>query len=234
MKVLNLKEKTPKIAKVAKVVGDKIMRVDLFDGSKRGEVIARRVLFLITLFLALWILLDLLVDKGYLKTNGQREVRVATEVLAKEPVVALEQTEQPKVDNQTTGETEAPQKAPQPLKGNVEDFVASYGGRYDAQYLASLRQYCDEDTVKLVVAISVAETSMGKNTNRKTNWYGYFYKGNRSYDPSQDEMSKVICNGISKYYSDVATNYAKAKRYTGNDNTNTWMGNVQSALKQMQ
>ena len=46
-------------------------------------------------------------------------------------------------------------------------------------------------------------------------------------------MSRVICNGIGKYYSDVATNYDRAYAYTGGDNTKTWKGNVNEALSEM-
>lgn len=233
MKVINIKNKTPMVKKVAKKVYESVMRIDLIDGQKRGESIARRIILLLLLVLSLYILIDLLVDNGVLKTNNQRKVDSLVQIAPVSPVIALEQTEVAGVDNQPKTEVVVLVDTPQPPKNSVEQFVANYGGKYTPEYLASLRQYCDEDTLKLVVAISVAETSMGKNTNRKTNWYGYFYKGNRSYDPSQDEMSRVICNGISKYYSDVDTNYEKAKRYTGGDSVSTWMGNVQKALEQM-
>jgi len=148
-------------------------------------------------------------------------------------VIALERTEGSKVDNQTTEDIQKVKTTLQPL-GKIEKYILSYGGRYDSEYLASLRKYCSEDTLKLVIAISVAETGMGKaRMDRNTNWYGYFYKGDRQYDPDVDTMSKVICNGIGKYYSDVATNYEKAKRYTGGDDTTTWMANVNKALEGM-
>jgi hypothetical protein len=238
MKTINIKQKTPKILKalgsVSKKVSGAVMGVDLIDGQKRGESIARRILVLITLLLALWVLVDMLVDNGVIKTNNQRRVDSMVEIPSPGPVIALEATEQVEVAHQTTGDIPVVLGVLQPLtQGGVESYVKSYGGRYTPEYLATLRKYCDEDTLKLVVAISVAETSMGKNTSRSTNWYGYFYKGNRGYDPDMETMSQVICNGISKYYSDVDTNYEKAKRYTGNDNTNTWMGNVQKALEQM-
>lgn len=115
----------------------------------------------------------------------------------------------------------------------VKEYIDSYGGRINDEYLSSLRSYCNEDTLKLVIAISVAETSMGKSTNNKSNFYGYFYGGNRRYDPNYDEMSMVICRGIGKYYSDVATNRSKAVKYTGNDNVDMWMKNVGNALSKM-
>jgi len=230
MKVINLKEKTSRLRN--KVVGS-VMGVDLFDGQKRGEVIARRVLILVLLILAIYVLLDLLVDKGWITTNEQRQVQATTQTITQAPVVPLEIREVSPVAQQTTPQKQEVLKAPQPLTDNIEKYIARYGGEYDTSYIKHLRNYCDIPTLKLVVAISVAETGMGKTTDRNTNYFGYFYNGNRSYDPSQEEMAKVICRGIGKYYSDVATNYEKAKRYTGNDHTTTWMGNVQKALLEM-
>ena len=237
MKTITIKQTTPKILKFLKTTANrvysKVMKFDLIDGQKRSESIARRLAILLLLFLSLCILIDLLVDNGVLKTNSQREQESAIGLDIPSPslVVAQEGTEQVGVGNQTT------ENIPTVLgvsQGLVDKYVKSYGGRFTPEYLATLRKYCDEKTLELVVAISVAETGMGTaRQDRKTNWYGYFYKGDRKYDPDMETMSRVICNGISKYYSDVNVNYAKAKRYTGNDNTTTWMSNVNEALEQM-
>ena len=237
MRIINIKQKTPRIVKfmqnIFRKIYNEVMRIDLIDGSKRGESIARRILILITLLLALWVLIDMLVDNGVLKTNSQARVDLIAEIPSPSPVIALEQTEGSKVDNQTTEDIQKVKTPLQPL-GKIEEYIIAYGGRYDSEYLASLRNYCDEDTLKLVIAISVAETGMGKaRMDRNTNWYGYFYNGDRQYDPDVDTMSRVICNGIGKYYSDVATNYDRAYAYTGGDNTKTWMGNVNEALSEM-
>jgi len=88
MKTINIKQKTPRvvkifrkffnkvwkfISKIAKKGYSRIMKFDLIDGQKRSESIARRVMILLLLVLSLYILLDLLVDNGVLKTNTQRE-----------------------------------------------------------------------------------------------------------------------------------------------------------------
>lgn len=254
MKTINIKQKTPRvvkifrkffnkvwkfISKIAKKGYNRIMKFDLIDGQKRSESIARRVMILLLLVLSLYILLDLLVDNGVLKTNTQREQESnytsTMNILPSSPVIAQEQTEQVGVGNQTTENIPGVLGVSQPLtQGKVESYVKSYGGRFTPEYLASLRKYCSEDTLRLVVAISVAETSMGKaRMDLKTNWWGYHYGGNKRYDPDMETMSKVICNGVSKYYYDVATNYDRAFTYTGGDDTNTWMGNVNEALEQM-
>lgn len=226
MKTINIKSRVNKI-------GKKIMSIDLIDGQGRGVSIIRRLIILLLLLFSVYVLIDLLIHKGFLTTNEQRQLRQATQQPLPSPVIALEQTEGSKVDNQTTEDIQKVKTTLQPL-GKIEKYILSYGGRYDSEYLASLRKYCSEDTLKLVIAISVAETGMGKaRMDKNTNWYGYFYGGDRQYDPDMETMSRVICNGISKYYSDVATNYDRAFTYTGGDNTKTWMGNVNEALSEM-
>lgn len=241
MKIINIKQKTPKILKVIKTTSSKvykkIMKFDLIDGQKRSESIARRLAILLLLFLSLYILIDLLVDNGVLKTNTQREQEsaIGLDISSPSPVLAQEGTEQVGVGTKTTENIPTVLEESEPLTGSsIENYIKSYGGRFTPQYLESLRKYCSEDTLRLVVAISVAETSMGKaRMDLKTNWWGYHYGGDKRYDPDMETMSKVICNGVSKYYYDVATNYDRAFTYTGGDDTNTWMGNVNEALEQM-
>lgn len=227
------KSRVNKIDKWFKSIGKKIMSIDLIDGQGRGVSIIRRLIILLLLLFSVYVLIDLLIHKGFLTTNEQRQLNQAIQQPLPSPVIALEQTEGSKVDNQTTEDIQKVKTTLQPL-GKIEKYIIAYGGRYDSEYLASLRNYCDEDTLKLVIAISVAETGMGKaRMDKNTNWYGYFYGGDRQYDPDMETMSRVICNGISKYYSDVATNYDRAFTYTGGDNTKTWMGNVNEALSEM-
>lgn len=227
------KSRVNKIDKWFKSIGKKIMSIDLIDGQGRGVSIIRRLIILLLLLFSLYVLIDLLIHKGFLTTNEQRQLNQAIQQPLPSPVIALEQTEDTKVGNQATEDIEKVKTPLQPL-GKIEEYIIAYGGRYDSEYLASLRKYCSEDTLKLVIAISVAETGMGKaRMDRNTNWYGYFYGGDRQYDPDMETMSRVICNGISKYYSDVATNYDRAFTYTGGDNTKTWMGNVNEALSEM-
>ena len=233
MKTINIKSRVNKIDKWFKSIGKKIMSIDLIDGQGRGVSIIRRLIILLLLLFSVYVLIDLLIHKGFLTTNEQRQLNQAIQQPLPSPVIALEQTEDTKVGNQTTEDIQKVKTPLQPL-GKIEEYIIAYGGRYDSEYLASLRKYCSEDTLKLVIAIIVAETGMGKaRMDKNTNWYGYFYGGDRQYDPDMETMSRVICNGISKYYSDVATNYDRAFTYTGGDNTKTWMGNVNEALSEM-
>lgn len=209
----------------------KSLNVNLLDGQRKGEVVFRRVFILLVGALLVYLLL--------LAFVGRKDQNV-------EVVDAKETTEYKDgdiVNGQVVDIDENGKvwyiydyKEPETKKANtdkVAKYIKSYKGEISDKYLKTLREYCDEDTLKLVVAISVAETSMGKNTNNDTNFFGYFYGGDRQYDPSMKEMSRVICNGIGKYYSDVATNVKSAQRYTGGDNVKTWMKNVNIALGKM-
>lgn len=183
----------------------KAMRFDIFDGKSRAERVSRRVIFLL-----LVLVIGMLSGHLYKAQQELKEPRTTIILVPEEQ----ETEELVEVDK-------------------IKQYIDSYGGRINDEYLATLRNYCDEETLKLVVAISVAETNMGNSTLRHSNFYGYFYGGNRNYDPDYTEMSEVICRGISKYYSDVASNRAKAVRYTGGDNVDMWIANVNKALSNM-
>lgn len=183
----------------------KVQRFDIFDGKSRAERVSRRVIFLL-----LVLVIGMLSGHLYKAQQELKEPRTTIIVVPEEQ----ETEELVEVDK-------------------IKQYIDSYGGRINDEYLATLRNYCDEETLKLVIAISVAETNMGKSTIRHSNFYGYFYGGNRNYDPNYAEMSEVICRGISKYYFDVASNRAKAVRYTGGDNVDMWIANVNKALSNM-
>lgn len=203
----------------------KFKGIDILDGRKRTEKILRRLLILLLVVLVLVLSFLLLKSKNVknICENEKVEEVVETENIEtdkKEVTVAVADIEEIVVQ--------------EVKRDRVKEYIVSYGGRINDEYLNTLRKYCDEDTLKLVVAISVAETNMGKATDNHSNFYGYFYKGNRGYDPSYEEMSKVICNGISKYYSDVATNRSRAVKYTNNDNVDRWIKTVNGALSKME
>lgn len=203
----------------------KFKGIDILDGRKRTEKILRRLLILLLVVLVLVLFFLLLKSKNVKNTCENEKV---------EEVVETENIETDKKEV-TVAVADIEEIVVQEVKRDrVKEYIVSYGGRINDEYLNTLRKYCDEDTLKLVVAISVAETNMGKATDNHSNFYGYFYKGNRGYDPSYEEMSKVICNGISKYYSDVATNRSRAVKYTNNDNVDRWIKTVNGALSKME
>lgn len=195
----------------------RIKRIDVLDGRKRAERVLRRLLILLLIVLVLVL--------SFLLLRKEKE----------QPVCENTYQEVIEIDRKEVAVVDIEEAVIQEVKRDkVREYIMSYGGRINDEYLATLRKYCNEDTLKLVVAISVAETNMGKATDNHSNFYGYFYKGNRNYDPSYEEMSKVICRGISKYYPDVAVSRSSAVKYTGNDNVDMWIRNVDNALSKMQ
>lgn len=116
---------------------------------------------------------------------------------------------------------------------DVLNFVRSYGGMYDREYLQDLTRFCgDTKELRIVIAISVAETGMGKAVNKRSNFYGWYKNGDVNYDPERSEMAKEICEGIKTWYSDIDSYYI-ADVYTGGDRTSTWYSNFSWALSQM-
>lgn len=116
----------------------------------------------------------------------------------------------------------------------IESFVFDvYKGKYTQEYFDLLVDNCSEEALRTVIAISVAETSMGKNTNRQSNFYGWFAGGNRQYDPDIETMSEVICKGIEDNYLGIGTSRSKVVRYVGSYST-AWLNNYNWAYKKME
>ncbi len=120
----------------------------------------------------------------------------------------------------------------EPVKVQFTDIYR--GSRIDNEYYSLLKENCTtEEGLKLVIAISVAESGMGRDLpHRHSNFWGWFKNGDRNYDPSREEMAEVICKGIESYYMGVNTNYDMAMRYVGYD-PSSWLNRVNWALGQM-
>jgi hypothetical protein len=98
----------------------------------------------------------------------------------------------------------------------IKEFTKSYrGSRIDDEYFALLDKYCSDEALKTVVAISVAESGMGRDVNRESNFFGWFKNGNENYDPDKGTMAKEICNGIEKSYLGIGNDMGKVKDYVG-------------------
>lgn len=116
----------------------------------------------------------------------------------------------------------------------IKAFTQSYrGSRIDDKYFALLDEYCSDEVLRTVVAISVAETGMGRDASRQSNFYGWFKGGNKNYDPDQETMAKEICEGIEKNYLNIGNDMAKAKKYVGYV-SNDWLRNFRWAYAQME
>ncbi len=226
MRILNIKSKDLKFWK----------RWNLLDGQKRGEIIFRRVFFLLAMSMLLYLLLLTLVGR-----KDQKEVTIKQEpekVIAKE-VEVEEKVEWVAGDRVTTKADGSVEVVPaenfmdSPVQA-IKKFTETYSGsRIDKEYFALLDEYCSDEALRTVVAISVAESSMGRNTSRKSNFFGWFKGGNRNYDPDQETMAKEICNGVEKNYLNIGNDMAEAKKYVGYV-SNDWLRNFRWAYAQME
>lgn len=237
MKTINIKQKTPKVVKaikgVTKKVGSKVMGIDLIDGQKRGESIARRLFLLLVIALFIYfLLLTFIGKKEEIQVQVPKEEAYAKEVV---PDV-VENINGDVVTTKVNGEVSiVPAEVFMESSSiAVKRFTQSYrGSRIDDKYFALLDKYCSDEVLKTVVAISVAETGMGRDVKRQSNFFGWFKGGNRNYDPDQETMAKDICNGVEKNYIGIGSDKAKAKKYVGYI-SNAWLENYRWAYAQME
>jgi hypothetical protein len=214
-------------------------QIDLLDGQKRGEIVFRRVFFILVMFAIVALLGMLLIEKEpyeeYIKeveevdareegVDGVGNVVKEGDIINGQEVVVE--------DGKASYVVEYDPMSEQAKV--VKSFIFDvYKGRYSEEYFELLRENCSDEGLKTVVALSVAESSMGKNTSKKSNWYGWFKGGNRNYDPDVEEMAKEICTGIEKSYLGIGTDMSKVRRYVGYV-SNTWLNNYRWAYAQME
>ena len=232
------------VSKMKKLLRDalgrfKSVKINLLDGQKRGEIIFRRAFFILVMFTIVALLGMLLIEKEpyeeYIKEVQEVDAREegvdgvgnvvkegdivnGQEVVVEDGKAAYIVDYQPKSDQ---------------VK-QIESFVFdTYKGAYTREYFDLLVSNCSDEGLRTVIALSVAESSMGKNTNKNSNWYGWFKGGNRNYDPSIEEMAKEICTGVEKSYIGITTDMNKARTYVGYV-SDSWLNNIKWAYGQME
>lgn len=214
------------------------LKINLLDGQRRGEVVFRRVFLLVVLYIIVMLVLKLVTTKP--EEQMEIEEVEAVERIVWEGDQKVRYTadgEKRYVYQDYVPKPEEEEVVEVPGKGIVDDsvrqYIKSYGGKIDDGYLSLLREYCSEDTLKVVVAISVAETSMGKNTDKQSNYFGWRKGGDINYDPTASEMAQEICRGVQKSYMTIGYNRAVTEAYTGGDRVDIWTSNFRSAFESM-
>ncbi len=218
----------------------KSLKINLLDGQRRGEVVFRRVFVLLVGALIIYLLLLAFVGK---KDQNVPEVNAEEEKTQEwEGDQKIEYDDNGKkwyiheeYDNYTPPvEEEVPEVAGKGvIDDSVRQYIKSYGGKIDDGYLSLLREHCSEEALKVVVAISVAETSMGKNTTKQSNYFGWHKGGDVNYDPGVPEMAREICEGVERSYLTIGENESLRMAYTGGDRTGTWTRNFSLAYQSM-
>lgn len=227
MKILNIKSNKFKTF---------LKSINLLDGQRRGEVMFRRMFFLIAMGMLIYLLLLTFVGR---KDEATVSIDTTPEKVQAKEVVVEEKEEWVDGDKVTTKADGTVEVIPAEVfmessTTAVKRFTQSYkGSRIDDKYFSLLDKYCSDEALRVVVAISVAETGMGRDVKRQSNFYGWFKGGNRNYDPSQEVMAKEICRGVQKSYIGIGSNNAKAKKYVGYV-SNDWLYNYRWAYAQME
>lgn len=215
------------------------MKVNLLDGQKRGEIVFRRVFLLIVLYVIVMLVLKLVTNKPQERVEI-KEVEAVERVVweGDQKIRYTEDGEKRYIYQDYVPKPEEVEEIVEvPGKGIVDDsvrkYIKSYGGKIDDGYLSLLREHCSEEALKVVVAISVAETSMGKNTTKQSNYFGWHKRGDVNYDPGVPEMAREICEGVERSYLTIGENESLRMAYTGGDRTGTWTRNFSLAYQSM-
>ena len=212
MKTIKIKKKTSKIQKATKKfltkIYKKIKSVDLLDGQRRGEIIFRRVFFLIAMAMLIYLFLLMVVGKKEdidveevkaqeiviedkiewidgnrvtTKADGSIEIVPAEVFMSKEE---LEKLNEDKLKAQKIELFFRVNRGNAPLADYAEKFV-EVANKYGLDY-------------RLLPAIATVESSGGKNNFRKYNAWGW---GNKSFG-SFEEGIEVVGKGLKNNYID--------------------------------
>lgn len=125
-----------------------------------------------------------------------------------------------------------------PTKKGIYRFIKAYGGsRITTKYADQLFESCggDVQAVSKVIGIALAETGLGRDTKKTTNFYGWYPNGNRNYDPSLETMANTMCKAVGKSgaYYNIGANKSVTTKYTGADGTAKWIERFNWAIKRM-
>ncbi len=212
MKTINTKKKSSKIQKaIKKLVTDvhkKVRSVDLLDGQRRGEIIFRRVFFLMAM--AMFIYLFLLIVVGKKEDIDVEEVK-AQEILIEDKV---EWVDGNRVTTKADGSVEiVPAEvfmSKEQLDKLNEDklkaqkielfFRVNRGSAPLAEYAQKFVEVANKYGLdyRLLPAIATVESGGGKSNFRSYNAWGW---GNKSFS-SFEEGIEVVGRGLKTGYID--------------------------------
>jgi len=209
MKIINIKQKIQKaIKKFITKIYKKIKSVDLLDGQRRGEIIFRRVFFLIVMAMLIYLFLLIVVgkkedidveevkaqeivvedkvewvngDRVTTKADGSMEIVPAEVFMSKEE---LEKLNEDKLKAQKIELFFRVNRNNAPLADYAEKFV-EVANKYDLDY-------------RLLPAIATVESSGGKSNFRSYNAWGWGSKGFSSFE----EGIEVVGRGLKTGYID--------------------------------
>ena len=209
MKIINIKQKIQKaIKKFITKIYKKIKSVDLLDGQRRGEIIFRRVFFLIAMAMFIYLLLlvfvgkkedidveevkaqEILIEDKVEWVDGNRVTTKADgsiEIVPAEVFMSKEQLDKLNEDKLKAQKIELffrVNRNNAPLSEYAEKFV-EVANKYNLDY-------------RLLPAIATVESSGGKNNFRKYNAWGWGSRGFSSFE----EGIEIVGKGLKTGYID--------------------------------
>ena len=209
MKIINIKQKIQKaIKKFITKIYKKIKSVDLLDGQRRGEIIFRRVFFLIAMAMFIYLLLlvfvgkkedidveevkaqEILIEDKVEWVDGNRVTTKADgsiEIVPAEVFMSKEQLDKLNEDKLKAQKIELffrVNRNNAPLADYAEKFV-EVANKYGLDY-------------RLLPAIAVMESGGGKSLFRSYNAWGY---GKYSFN-SFEEGIEIVGKGLKTGYID--------------------------------
>ena len=205
MKIINIKQKIQKaIKKFITKIYKKIKSVDLLDGQRRGEIIFRRVFFLIAMAMFIYLLLlvfvgkkedidveevkaqEILIEDKVEWVDGNRVTTKADgsiEIVPAEVFMSKEQLDKLNEDKLKAQKIELffrVNRNNAPLADYAEKFV-EVANKYDLDY-------------RLLPAIATVESSGGKSNFRSYNAWGWGSKGFSSFEEGIEIVGKGLKN----------------------------------------
>lgn len=209
MKIINIKQKIQKaIKKFITKIYKKIKSVDLLDGQRRGEIIFRRVFFLIAMAMFIYLLLlvfvgkkedidveevkaqEILIEDKVEWVDGNRVTTKADgsiEIVPAEVFMSKEQLDKLNEDKLKAQKIELffrINRNNAPLADYSEKFV-EVANKYNLDY-------------RLLPAIATVESGGGKSNFRSYNAWGWGNKGFTSFE----EGIEVVGRGLKTGYID--------------------------------
>ena len=209
MKIINIKQKIQKaIKKFITKIYKKIKSVDLLDGQRRGEIIFRRVFFLIAMAMFIYLFLLIVV--------GKKEDIDVEEVKAQE-IVVEDRVEWVNGDRITTKADGSVEMVPAEVFMGKEELKKLNEDKLKAQKIelffrvnrgnAPLADYAEKFVevankygldYRLLPAIATVESGGGKSNFRSYNAWGWGNKGFTSFE----EGIEVVGRGLKTGYID--------------------------------
>lgn len=118
---------------------------------------------------------------------------------------------------------------------SIYRHTSAYGGKYGKEVLNKMLKECGSiHNVRVMVALSVPETQMGKNSHFGLNWWNYD-RYNVNYQKDQDAIIHAVCVGLKGRYKNLVVNgklnVGVGKVYNQSKDISNWISSIEWSYK---